>query len=156
LLIRAFTGVYWDNHKDGTYRCVVCNQELFSSSTKFDSGSGWPSFYDIIQYGAVKENVDTSLGVRRTEIVCAQVEFRADEQLFHKFFSTPYLKARLFRRKKKLSTFSCVRLKIYVLYKYTPILYAIQSSSDSLEHKNDLLYQLKATCSFFFPSAELI
>ncbi|CAB4032819.1 peptide-methionine (R)-S-oxide reductase, partial [Paramuricea clavata] len=68
----AFTGVYLDNHKDGTYRCIVCNQELFSSSTKFDSGSGWPSFYDIIQYGAVKENVDTSLGMRRTEIVCAQ------------------------------------------------------------------------------------
>ena len=69
---RAFTGIYWDNHKDGTYRCVVCNQELFSSSTKFESGSGWPSFSDIIQYGAVKEIVDTSHGMRRTEIVCAK------------------------------------------------------------------------------------
>lgn len=74
LLIRAFTGVYWDNHKDGTYRCVVCNEELFSSSNKFESGSGWPSFYDIIQYGAVKEIVDNSVGMTRTEVVCAKVK----------------------------------------------------------------------------------
>ena len=73
LLIRAFTGVYWDNHVHGTYRCIVCNQELFSSSKKFESGSGWPSFYDIIQYGAVKEIVDTSLGMKRTEVVCTKV-----------------------------------------------------------------------------------
>ncbi|XP_028405464.1 uncharacterized protein LOC114528082 isoform X2 [Dendronephthya gigantea] len=69
---RAFTGVYWDNHKDGIYRCVVCNQELFSSTTKFESGSGWPSFYEVIQNGSVKEIVDTSHGMRRTEIVCAK------------------------------------------------------------------------------------
>jgi len=46
---RAFTGVYWDHHEDGTYRCVVCRAPLFDSGTKFDSGTGWPSFYDVIE-----------------------------------------------------------------------------------------------------------
>jgi len=67
---RAFTGKYWDVHDDGMYRCAGCGAELFSSDTKFDSGTGWPSFYEP----AVAENVevrrDASLGMMRTEVVC--------------------------------------------------------------------------------------
>ena len=77
--VRAFTGIYWDHEKPGIYRCIVCDQELFSSSTKFNSGSGWPSFYDIMKQGTVKELVDRSLGMKRTEIVCSKVR----QQLFH-------------------------------------------------------------------------
>ena len=77
--VRAFTGIYWDHEKPGIYRCIVCDQELFSSSTKFNSGSGWPSFYDIMKQGTVKELVDRSLGMKRTEIVCSKVR----QQLVH-------------------------------------------------------------------------
>ena len=77
--VRAFTGIYWDHEKPGIYRCIVCDQELFSSSTKFNSGSGWPSFYDVMKQGTVKELVDRSLGMKRTEIVCSKVR----QQLFH-------------------------------------------------------------------------
>jgi peptide-methionine (R)-S-oxide reductase len=66
-----FTGVYWDNHADGTYRCVVCNAELFDSGTKFESGSGWPSFYDVAEKGHVEQREDISHGMRRVEVVCA-------------------------------------------------------------------------------------
>ena len=66
-----FTGVFWDNHEAGTYRCVVCREPLFDSGTKFESGSGWPSFYDVAERGRVKQNSDFSHGMLRTEVVCA-------------------------------------------------------------------------------------
>ena len=59
---RAFTGEYWNNHKKGIYKCVVCNEDLFTSETKFDSGSGWPSFYDVLTKGKVKLITDKSGG----------------------------------------------------------------------------------------------
>ncbi len=68
---RPFTGVYVDNHADGTYRCVVCNEPLFDSGTKFESGSGWPSFYDVVENGRVSQKRDFSHGMMRTEVVCA-------------------------------------------------------------------------------------
>jgi peptide-methionine (R)-S-oxide reductase len=67
---RPFTGVYWDCHDEGMYRCVVCNHPLFSSETKFDSGSGWPSFYAPAEESAVKTQSDNSLFMRRTEALC--------------------------------------------------------------------------------------
>jgi peptide-methionine (R)-S-oxide reductase len=69
---RAFTGAYWDNHDHGVYRCAGCNQELFKSETKFDSGTGWPSFYAAIDPKAVKEIKDSSYGMVRTEVVCSR------------------------------------------------------------------------------------
>lgn len=69
---RAFTGVYWDSHGAGTYRCVCCGAELFSSDTKFDSGTGWPSFSDAAVKTNVEETTDTSLGMQRTEVHCAR------------------------------------------------------------------------------------
>ncbi|NBB73931.1 MAG: peptide-methionine (R)-S-oxide reductase MsrB [Bacteroidetes bacterium] len=68
---RAFTGKYWDHKGDGVYRCVVCEEPLFASDTKFESGSGWPSFYDVIDKGNVELRADHSHGMRRTEVVCA-------------------------------------------------------------------------------------
>jgi len=68
---RAFTGCYWDTKTPGTYRCVVCDTELFTSDTKYDSGSGWPSFYEAIDEGRVERHVDRSLGMVRTEALCA-------------------------------------------------------------------------------------
>ena len=65
---RAFTGQYWDNHATGKYRCAACGEPLFTSSTKFDSGTGWPSFYQPLE-NAVGEMTDTTFGVR-TEIHC--------------------------------------------------------------------------------------
>ncbi len=67
---RPFTGEYWDNHDQGVYRCVVCGNELFSSDTKFDSGTGWPSFWEPIKKENVTEVSDNSLWMRRTEVVC--------------------------------------------------------------------------------------
>ena len=67
---RPFTGMYWDNHEAGTYRCVVCREPLFESGTKFESGSGWPSFYDVVQNGRVEQRSDASHGMVRTEVVC--------------------------------------------------------------------------------------
>jgi peptide-methionine (R)-S-oxide reductase len=69
---RAFTGKYWDHKGDGIYRCVVCDTPLFDSDTKFESGSGWPSFYDVVEQGNVTLKADHSLGMRRTEVVCAE------------------------------------------------------------------------------------
>ncbi len=66
-----FTGMYVDNHDSGTYRCVVCREPLFDSDTKFESGSGWPSFYEVVEKGRVKEKRDFSHGMLRTEVVCA-------------------------------------------------------------------------------------
>ena len=68
----AFTGEYWDNHKKGTYVCAACQLPLFDSKTKFESGSGWPSFYKPIQETAVLKIADTSQGMVREEIVCSQ------------------------------------------------------------------------------------
>jgi len=68
---RAFTGRYWDNKEEGMYRCVACNEALFDSDTKFDSGSGWPSFYKPVDESKVDEEADNSLLMRRTEAVCS-------------------------------------------------------------------------------------
>jgi peptide-methionine (R)-S-oxide reductase len=67
-----FTGKYWNLHDDGTYHCVCCNAKLFSSGTKFESGSGWPSFYAPIDDNNLKMIEDTSHGMRRVEVQCAQ------------------------------------------------------------------------------------
>ena len=69
---RAFTGKYWDSHEDGTYRCVVCGEELFASGTKFDSGTGWPSFWEPICEDKVVRKVDNSHGMVRVEAECAK------------------------------------------------------------------------------------
>jgi peptide methionine sulfoxide reductase msrA/msrB len=69
---RAFTGKYWNEHRPGTYRCAVCGQDLFDAGTKFDSGTGWPSFFEPISENAVKEKSDTTHGMRRTEVNCSQ------------------------------------------------------------------------------------
>ncbi len=68
---RAFTGEYWDNHAKGTYRCICCGTPLFSSDTKFDSGTGWPSFYAPMAAERVREETDISHFMRRTEVLCA-------------------------------------------------------------------------------------
>jgi peptide-methionine (R)-S-oxide reductase len=67
---RAFTGEYWDCHDAGTYTCVCCGTPLFSSETKFDSGTGWPSFFEALEADAVEERVDASHGMVRTEARC--------------------------------------------------------------------------------------
>jgi peptide-methionine (R)-S-oxide reductase len=67
---RAFSGEYWDCHDDGTYLCVCCDAPLFSSETKFDSGTGWPSFFRALDDDAVEEDVDQSHGMTRTEARC--------------------------------------------------------------------------------------
>lgn len=66
-----FTGKFLHNKDSGMYTCANCDAELFSSNTKFDSGSGWPSFYDVAKSGAVKLETDSSMGMERTEAVCA-------------------------------------------------------------------------------------
>ncbi|PSQ78261.1 MAG: peptide-methionine (R)-S-oxide reductase [Bacteroidetes bacterium QH_7_62_13] len=67
---RAFSGEYWDHKEDGTYRCVVCDTPLFDSDTKFESGTGWPSFYDVVEQANVETRPDRSHGMTRTEVVC--------------------------------------------------------------------------------------
>jgi peptide-methionine (R)-S-oxide reductase len=67
---RAFTGAYWDHHQAGTYRCVVCGAPLFASDEKFDSGCGWPSFYDMADGARIATRTDTSHGMVRTEVQC--------------------------------------------------------------------------------------
>ena len=66
----AFTGKYWNQHEKGVYKCAGCGTPLFSSETKFESGSGWPSFYEPIEEGKVQEEKDTSHGMVRTEVLC--------------------------------------------------------------------------------------
>jgi len=68
---RPFTGTYLDHKEKGQYSCAACDTALFSSDTKYDSGSGWPSFYDVIDKGNVELIKDTSLGMTRVEVVCA-------------------------------------------------------------------------------------
>jgi peptide methionine sulfoxide reductase msrA/msrB len=71
---RPFTGKFWDHHEEGTYICVACDAPLFESQTKYDSGSGWPSFYDVLTNGNVSKNIDRSHGMVRTEIKCANCQ----------------------------------------------------------------------------------
>jgi peptide-methionine (R)-S-oxide reductase len=68
---RAFTGEYWNSKEEGVYRCAGCGEKLFSSETKYDSRSGWPSFYMPLADGIIDEDVDRSHGMVRTEIKCA-------------------------------------------------------------------------------------
>jgi peptide-methionine (R)-S-oxide reductase len=82
---RAFTGAFWNNHEPGMYRCAACGRELFASDAKFDSGSGWPSFYAPADPVGVRSELDTSHGMRRTEVVCAA----CDSHLGHVFEDGP-------------------------------------------------------------------
>lgn len=82
---RPFTGEYNENKRDGVYKCVCCGAALFSSETKYDSGSGWPSFYTTLDNGVVGESEDNSLFMRRTEVHCT----RCDAHLGHVFTDGP-------------------------------------------------------------------
>ncbi len=82
---RAFTGEYWNNHEKGIYTCVCCGQELFGSDTKFESGTGWPSYYAPIADENVETELDTSYGMRRIEVMCS----RCNAHLGHVFEDGP-------------------------------------------------------------------
>ncbi len=80
-----FANEYWNNHEKGTYRCSSCGAELFTSDTKFESGTGWPSFYAPVGPGAVEEHEDSSFLMHRTEVVC----HRCGAHLGHVFADGP-------------------------------------------------------------------
>ena len=82
---RAFTGRYWDTKDDGVYRCSACGSELFDSDTKYDSGTGWPSFSGPLSEDRVRTESDRSMGALRTEVMCA----RCDSHLGHVFPDGP-------------------------------------------------------------------
>lgn len=82
---RAFSGKYWNNHEHGVYRCVCCHNALFSSDTKFESGTGWPSFYQPIAKDNVETKTDGTLGMMRTEVLCS----KCDAHLGHVFDDGP-------------------------------------------------------------------
>lgn len=82
---RAFTGAYWNTKDEGMYHCVCCDQPLFDSNTKFDSGTGWPSFYQPVARENVGEEVDRSLMMVRTEVLCS----KCDAHLGHVFPDGP-------------------------------------------------------------------
>ena len=82
---RAFTGAYWNNHEAGLYRCVCCGQPLFDSATKFDSGTGWPSFWKPVEENSVSLHEDRSWFSVRTEVCCS----RCDAHLGHVFEDGP-------------------------------------------------------------------
>jgi len=82
---RAFTGKYAENHDDGLYSCICCATPLFDSKTKFESGTGWPSFYQPIAKENVTDHVDVSYGMKRTEVTCT----RCDAHLGHVFEDGP-------------------------------------------------------------------
>jgi peptide-methionine (R)-S-oxide reductase len=82
---RAFTGQFWNHHETGLYRCAGCGNELFSSATKFDSGTGWPSFSAPASQEAVETEQDNSFAMRRTEVLCS----RCDAHLGHVFDDGP-------------------------------------------------------------------
>ncbi len=88
---RPFTGKYVNEKRDGVYQCAACGTPLFSSSTKFESGSGWPSFYDVIAEGNVETREDFSHGMRRVEVVCG----RCGGHLGHVFPDGPHDKTGL-------------------------------------------------------------
>lgn len=82
---RAFTGELWNNKKTGTYKCVCCGEPLFDSSTKYESGSGWPSFYQPREDAPIEEREDRSHGMRRVEAKCS----KCDAHLGHVFDDGP-------------------------------------------------------------------
>ena len=82
---RAFTGMYWDCHDEGLYRCICCNAELFRSDQKFDSHCGWPSFFDVVDPERINQIEDLSFGMRRIEVTCA----KCDAHLGHIFDDGP-------------------------------------------------------------------
>ena len=82
---RAFTGQYWKTKDPGMYHCVCCGEPLFDSETKFDSGTGWPSFYQPVEQGQVIEHKDSTYGMARTEVRCA----KCDAHLGHVFEDGP-------------------------------------------------------------------
>ncbi|MDX1669582.1 MAG: peptide-methionine (R)-S-oxide reductase MsrB [Limnobacter sp.] len=81
----AFSGQYWDHKEQGVYLCICCGEPLFSSATKYDSGSGWPSYYEPIDQEAIGEHVDRSFGMIRTEVTCK----KCDAHLGHVFEDGP-------------------------------------------------------------------